>query len=127
MNTVPLLSINFYKGTYATCLLELQNIIADKATALIVTPNPEMLYEASQDGALLDVLKNANYALPDGAGIFVAYQIAQSRLPKLLKYLLFPYWCVKAIIHDEAFSEKYGERITGARLTRDLLAYAQKN
>jgi|GEM_PF-1002363 len=127
MNTVPLLGINFYKGTYATCLLELQNIIANKATALIVTPNPEMLYEASRDESLMEVLHGASIAIPDGAGIFVAYQIQDSSSFKFLKYLSFPYWCFRAIIHDAALTRKYGERITGARLTRDLLAYAQQN
>ncbi len=64
-------------------------------------------------------------ALPDGAGIFVAYQITGSKLPSLLKYIAFPFWCLRAIVHSPSFVEKYGERITGARLTRDLLEYAK--
>lgn len=91
---------------------------------MVVTPNPEMLYDASHDDELLEVLKNALLALPDGAGIFVAYQIAESALPPFLKYVAFPLWCAKAIVHDSSFVEKYGERITGSRLTRDLIAYA---
>lgn len=98
--------------------------IANKASQLVVTPNPEMLYEAQNDSELLEVLKNAHLALPDGAGIFVAYQITESKLPSLFKYVAFPFWCLRAIIHSHSLVEEYGERITGARLTRDLIAYA---
>ena len=83
-----------------------------------------MLYDASHDAELLEVLKHASLALPDGAGVFVAYQITESTLPSFLKYIAFQFWCLKAVIHDSAFVEKYGERITGSRLTRDLIDYA---
>lgn len=92
-----------------------------------MTPNPEMLYEASSDSELLEILQKADYALPDGAGIFVAYQISASTLPKVLKYIAFPYWCLRAIFHTRKLEEHYGQRITGARLTRDLLSYAHEN
>ncbi len=85
-----------------------------------------MLYEASRDAELLQVLQSADYALPDGAGIFVSYQIQESTLPVLLKYLMFPYWCLRAIIHTRGFRGLYGERITGAYLTRDLLRFAEQ-
>ena len=117
-----LLGIHFYKGTYADCLASLKQK-RDGAT-LVVTPNPEMLYDASRDAELLKVLKNAPLALPDGAGIFVAYQITESSLPSFLKYIAFPLWCLRAVIHNSSFVEEYGERITGSRLTRDLIAYA---
>lgn len=117
-----LLGIHFYKGTYADCLASMKQK-KDGAT-LVVTPNPEMLYDASRDAELLEVLKNAPLALPDGAGVFVAYQITESTLPSFLKYLAFPLWCLKAVIHTSSFMEKYGERITGSRLTRDLIGYA---
>lgn len=117
-----LLGIHFYKGTYADCLASLKQ--KRNWSTLVVTPNPEMLYGASCDNELLEVLKNAPLALPDGAGIFVAYQITESTLPSFLKYLAFPLWCLKAVIHNYSFIEKYGERITGSRLTRDLISYA---
>ena len=117
-----LLGIHFYKGTYADCLASLKQ--KSEEARLVVTPNPEMLYDASHDSELLEVLKNAPLALPDGAGIFVTYQIVESTLPSFLKYIAFPFWCLKAIVHNSSFVEKYGERITGSRLTRNLIAYA---
>jgi N-acetylglucosaminyldiphosphoundecaprenol N-acetyl-beta-D-mannosaminyltransferase len=108
------------------CLSELQSKASDKATALIVTPNPEMLFEASRDPELMQVLQSADYALPDGAGIFVSYQIQESTLPVIFKYLMFPYWCLRSVIHSSGFRALYGERITGAYLTRDLLRFAEQ-
>lgn len=119
-----LLGIHFYKGTYADCLTSL--VQKRGGATLVVTPNPEMLHEASSDGELLEILQKADYALPDGAGIFVAYQISASTLPKVLKYVAFPYWCLRAIFHTRKLREEYGQRITGARLTRDLLSYAHE-
>lgn len=85
-----------------------------------------MLYEANQHDNLKKILKHADYALPDGAGIFVAYQIKESGLPRVLKYLLFPYWCARAVFHGKRMRKLYGERITGSRLTRDILHYAEQ-
>lgn len=126
MNTVSLCWIDFYKWSYHHCLSELQCLASDKITTLIVTPNPEMLYEAEYNTELRKILQRADYALPDGAGIFVAYQIERSTLPRVFKYLLFPYWCLRAIIHGRKIKRRYGERITGSRLTRDLLHYAEQ-
>lgn len=123
MKDTSLLHIVFYAWTYKGCLRELQAQIPGNKTKLVATPNPEMLYEASHDMELLDVLRNADYKLPDGAWIFVAYQMAQD-IPVILKLLLTPYWCIRAMVHNESFTENYGERITGSRLTRDLLDFA---
>jgi UDP-N-acetyl-D-mannosaminuronic acid transferase (WecB/TagA/CpsF family) len=104
----------------------LQERIKAKSNTLIVTPNPEMLYEASRDEELLKVLQKADYALPDGAGIFVTYQMGASTIPKFLKPFLLPYWCLQAVIHSETLTERYGERITGSFLTKDLFHIANK-
>lgn len=126
MNTTPLMGINFYKWTYSEFLNLLEKKIEVKESALIVTPNPEMLYEASHDTGLLKVLQDADYALPDGAGIFVAYQMRASTLPGFLKPFALPYWCFQAVMHTDALTEKYGERITGSSLTKDLLTVADR-
>lgn len=84
-----------------------------------------MLYEASRDEDLHSILAGADYALPDGAGIFVAYQARNSTLPQVAKYIAFFYWCVKAILHTRQIKRDYGERITGSRLTRDILRFAE--
>lgn len=126
MNIPRLLWIDFYRWTYQQCLETLQESLGHDMSKLVVTPNPEMLYEASRDNELLQVLENADLALPDWAGIFVGFQIVNSRLPKWMKYVMIPLYCARAVLHDNRISEKYGERITGSRLTQDLLIYASE-
>lgn len=119
--------INFIKSSYEDCLLNIQVRLLEGQKTLIVTPNPEMLYAASQDTKLQKILESAQIALPDGIGIFVGYQILTSWLPKWVKYMMLPYWCLRAILQTDAFKEYYGERITGSRLTPDILSYAAQN
>ena len=119
--------INFIKSSYEDCLLEIQVHLVEGQKTLIVTPNPEMLYAASQDTKLQKILESAQMALPDGIGIFVGYQIVISKLPRWMKCLMLPYWCLCAIIQTRGFKEYYGERITGSRLTPDILSYAAQN
>jgi len=70
--------INFIKSSYEDCLLNIQVRLLEGQKTLIVTPNPEMLYAASQDTKLQKILESAQIALPDGIGIFVGYQILTS-------------------------------------------------
>jgi hypothetical protein len=86
-----------------------------------------MLYAATQDTTLQAILQDADMAIPDGVGIFVGYQIINSQLPRWMKYLVLPFWCLRAVIHTQEFAKKYGTRITGSRLTPDILTYAMKN
>ncbi len=119
--------INFIKSSYVDCLSEIESRIIEKKKTLIVTPNPEILYDTRSDELLATILKSSDIAIPDGIGVFVGYQIVDSRLPKWIKYGMAPLWCVRAILHSPKFSKQYGARITGSRLTPDILALAAKN
>ncbi|MFA6080511.1 MAG: WecB/TagA/CpsF family glycosyltransferase [Candidatus Gracilibacteria bacterium] len=119
--------IDFIKSSYEDCLREIQIRLVEGQKTLIVTPNPEMLYAASQDAELQKILESSDMALPDGVGIFVGYQIRASRLPKWMKYMMLPYWCLRAIMQTEKFRKYYGERITGSKITPDILSYAAQN
>lgn len=119
--------INFIKSSYRDCLEEVESRITQKKKTLIVTPNPEILYDAHKDKELAKILKSSDMAIPDGVGVFVGYQIMNSRLPRWIHYWLVPFWCLRAILHGAKFSQQYGERITGSRLTPDILTLATKN
>lgn len=119
--------INFIKSSYSECLREIESRLREKKKTLIVTPNPEILYDAHSDKMLATILVSSNIAIPDGVGIFVGYQIMDSKLPRWVKYGLLPFWCLRAIVHSKKFSQKYWERITGSRLTPDILGIAVRN
>lgn len=74
--------IHFLQTTYTECLDSITSRLKNKEKTIIVTPNPEILYDASYDTKLFSILKKADIALPDGVGIFIGYQIADSRLPR---------------------------------------------
>ncbi len=73
--------IRFLHATYTECLDTISTRLKNHEKTLIVTPNPEILYDSVSDAQLLSILKKSDIALPDGVGIFVGYQIANSRLP----------------------------------------------
>lgn len=40
---------------------------------------------------------------------------------------MLPLWCIRTILHSPTFAKQYGARITGSRLTPDILDLAAKN
>jgi UDP-N-acetyl-D-mannosaminuronic acid transferase (WecB/TagA/CpsF family) len=119
--------IHFIKSSYKDCLREIETRLHKHKKTLIVTPNPEIIYDAHFDRELATILQSSDIAIPDGIGVFVGYQITDSRLPYSIKYLMLPLWCIRAILHSHSFTKQFGERITGSRLTPDILTLAAKN
>lgn len=119
--------INFIKSSYQECVCEIESRLLKKNKTLIVTPNPEILYDAHSDSELFTILKQADIALPDGAWLFVGYQIQDSKLPLWIQYIMLPFWCLRAIIHSKHLTQQYWERITGSRITADILSLATKH
>lgn len=74
--------IRFIKSSYTECLREIESRLQEKKKTLIVTPNPEILYDAHDDRELATILQSSDIAIPDGIGVFVGYQIVDSKLPK---------------------------------------------
>lgn len=104
------LSLDIYAGTYRDFLEKIRN--PEKKT-LVFTPNPEILLRASEDESFLDMLKEADYLTPDGVGLYVASLIREGS-----SYLRA---CRESVFSRKNLEEKYGERIRGSDLTRDLI------
>jgi len=92
MQCYTFFDIHFIKTSYSNCLREIESRLKKGEKTLIVTPNPEILYDAHNDTALATILKSSDIALPDGIGIFIGYQITDSHLPQWMKYLMIPLW-----------------------------------
>ncbi len=127
MQSHTFFGIRFILSSYEDCLRNIEKRLIEGTKTLIVTPNPEILYDAQSDSVLDAILKKSDIAIPDGVGVFVGYQITDSRLPQWMKYGMMPFWCLRAIIHSASFTKKYGERITGSHLTPDILALATEH
>lgn len=87
----------------------------------IATPNPEMLLEAFSDQEYREVLASADLKVPDGIGVFIAFQKVRSGLPRWLKNLSLPIYWARAVLGERGLRKTYGERITWADLTKDIL------
>jgi UDP-N-acetyl-D-mannosaminuronic acid transferase (WecB/TagA/CpsF family) len=75
----------------------------------------------------LDVLQQADYLTSDGIGLYVGYQINDSRYVKTLQLFFIVYYIFNIIFRKSMLYKKYGERICGSDLTQGLVEYAQKN
>jgi N-acetylglucosaminyldiphosphoundecaprenol N-acetyl-beta-D-mannosaminyltransferase len=93
----------------------------------VFTPNPEILLKAKSDKEFQRVLWKATFLTSDGIGLYIAYQILDSKLPLLLNIFLLPYYFFNLFFRRRYLYEKYGERICGSDLTKELLSFAEKN
>lgn len=90
----------------------------------VFTPNPEILLAAQTDAEFYNLLKKADILFPDGIGLYLAAQIADSRLPVVVKILLLPYYVLRLFLGRKGLYRQYGNRICGSDVTSDLLEYA---
>jgi N-acetylglucosaminyldiphosphoundecaprenol N-acetyl-beta-D-mannosaminyltransferase len=93
---------------------------------ILFTPNPEILLGAKNDPVFRSLLQKADILTSDGIGLYIAYQILDSKLPFFLTILLLPYYFFNLFFRRASLYEKYGERITGNDLTKDLLIWCEK-
>ncbi|MDD4530785.1 MAG: WecB/TagA/CpsF family glycosyltransferase [Candidatus Gracilibacteria bacterium] len=93
----------------------------------IFTPNPEILLAMKKDKEFAEILKFGDYLLPDGTGLYIAFQILDNDFGKLANILLLPYFFFNFFFRRKMLYIKYGEKVCGSDLTRDLLEFAEKN
>jgi N-acetylglucosaminyldiphosphoundecaprenol N-acetyl-beta-D-mannosaminyltransferase len=98
------------------------NILSFKNRSIIFTPNPEILLKIKNDKDFKKLLKKANFLLPDGIWIFLAYQILNSKQnSKIINILKLPFYIFNLFFRRKYLYQKYWERICGSDLTKKLL------
>ncbi|PID87682.1 hypothetical protein CSB07_00320 [Candidatus Gracilibacteria bacterium] len=115
--------ININKLKYKEFFSEITKLEKQK---VVFTPNPEMLLESKNDKSFKKKLLLANYLIPDGTGLYIAYQILNEK-SKPLSIILIPYYLYNLFFKRKKLYEKYGEKICGSDLTLDLVVFAEKN
>lgn len=88
---------------------------------IVFTPNPEILLKAKKDKEFFRILRKADYLLPDGIGLYLAYQILDNNFSPFLNTILLPFYIFRLLFKKKYLYEKYGERICGSDLTKELL------
>lgn len=116
--------------------LEIQNIkykeVFDEITKLekqniVFTPNPEIIIEASKDIKFKNDLQKASFLTSDWIWLYIAYQIIDNSYGKIINFFLLPYFFFNLFFRRKNLYKKYGERICGSDLTKDLVLWAQEN
>lgn len=80
--TVEILGIPIDKVTLEQAVARVEGFIASGAPHLVVTPNAEMLYKSLEDAELAGVLRQADLAIPDGAGVVLASRWLGNPVPQ---------------------------------------------
>lgn len=113
---------------YEEVLKKMDQLIPDKRKVYIVTANPEMILNASQDKMFFNVLKGAEIATPDGVGILWAAHYLSKPLPKkfFFQYLQLFGSLFSILVYPKKVRSVLRERITGADLFPKIIDYSQK-
>src|SRR5699024_7319841 len=98
--TVSIMDIDFLNKTKSNFLEEcLYPRLQQGKKCFVVTANPEIVMKAREDTGYKEIIRTADYIVPDGAGILLAARILRQPLQ---------------------------ERIAGSDLMMDLLAFAEE-
>ncbi len=126
---MKIFELDIPKLRYSEFLEEIKSFLnsSQERWKSIFTPNPEICLATLRDKEFLEVLQEANYLTSDGIGLYLGYQISESGYGKLINILLSPYYLFNIIFRKKCLYEKYGDRICGSDLTRDLVKYSEKN
>jgi N-acetylglucosaminyldiphosphoundecaprenol N-acetyl-beta-D-mannosaminyltransferase len=120
--------------TKPTLLDELRNRINRGQKTWVTTPYSEFLHAGLTDNRILDILNKADYAVPDGIGLFWAAKYlsipltAKSYWGKILQGLWQIKYTLAAIIfYPRWIKSVFPEKIPGTDLVWDLAKLARDN
>lgn len=110
-----------------------QEITRFDKKSIIFTPNPEIILKTLVDIEFKEILLKADYLVPDGTGLFIAYQIIKTKnkfkwiLWVWISIILLPIFVFNVIFRKKYIYLEYGDKICWSDLTLDLLNFANSN
>ncbi len=116
--------IKLNKLTYNSFL---GNLIKLEKQTIVFTPNPEILLKTKTDKEFWELLDKANYLTPDGIWLYIAFQILDNKFWALINTLLLPYYFFNLFFRRKYLYKKYGDRICGSDLTKDIVLKSEEN
>ena len=114
--------IELNKLKYKSFLVELLKL---EKQNIVFTPNPEILLKTKTDLEFKKSLKKATHLTPDGIGLYIAFQILDNNFWVLINTLLLPYYFFNLFFRRNKLYSKYGDRICGSDLTKDIILNAE--
>lgn len=132
MKKIKILDIQFDVCTKDEALKRILNVLAMREHENgkhIVTPNPEMLLEATKNEEFRIVLNKAWLSIPDGIGILWAgtFQEASRRSNDLMRYIKAVFSLISLVIYPKFCTKVFPERITGVDLMKSVCAVSKQH
>ena len=104
-----------------------EKIVKLETQNIVFTQNQEILLKTLKDKEFESLINKATYNTSDWIGLYIAYQIIDNNYNKFINISLLPYFFFNLFFRRKFLYEKYGERICGSDLTKDLVEYSEKN
>lgn len=131
MKKVKILNVAFDVLTKDEALGRILQVLeyrGHEAGKQIVTPNPEMLVEASRNRAFRDVLNNAWLSIPDGIGILWAstFQNISRNANAFTRWLKALASLISLLVYPSYIKKVFPERLTGTDLMESIVAVSRE-
>ena len=81
---INILGVNVDKTSLKDLVLQIEKILNNNEQATIFTPNTDMIYKASNDEILKNLINSSDIAIPDGIGVIIASKIIGKPLDERL-------------------------------------------
>ncbi|MBU1018200.1 WecB/TagA/CpsF family glycosyltransferase [Patescibacteria group bacterium] len=114
--------------SYQEALRRIDDFVSAERKVYVVTVNPEMILNASEDDLFFELLNNAELTTPDGIGILWATHYLSKPLPKgkFSRYFQFYLSLLSILFAPKRIRNPLKERITGADLFREIVDRSQQ-
>ncbi|MBN1258713.1 WecB/TagA/CpsF family glycosyltransferase, partial [Candidatus Peregrinibacteria bacterium] len=125
---VKISGVPFDPVTYEEALSQIADLVSMNAKAYVVTPNPEMVLNASKDDGFKAVLKGAALSIPDGIGILWASYYLSLPLPKHFWGWWFQLFASLGAIFfvPQKIRRFFPQRVTGTDLLYKIVDFSQR-
>lgn len=128
---VNILGVKILGTTYEGVLREIQSRLKGKDKFYIVTPNPEQVVMAYEDGEFKEILNSADISIPDGVGLIAASKFQSLPRPNHFIKRVFVLFVQGlgvgfSVLFDRSWLEEDMKLIKGRQIFVELIKLANK-
>jgi len=132
MTKVDVLGVNIDALTLPQALKRVEELVKDRHSHYIVTPNPEFIMQSLSDGQFREIINHADLALADGVGVLWAAKylsVPLSRwqpLAQLQAYVQMVIIGAGVVLWPKLLNDIIPERITGVDMVWEMSKFASE-
>jgi UDP-N-acetyl-D-mannosaminuronic acid transferase (WecB/TagA/CpsF family) len=124
-----ILNIGVNSTSVVRVLTYIRDSLARHNKFYIVTPNPEIVLEASHDLELLKIINRADLSIPDGTGLLIAKQfLGMKKFFKPFNYFVYPIeWFIASVEMTLTKGKHFNDPLTlikGRKLFLEIMKLA---